>query len=71
MNSAHTRPVLDADIDNELDAATSADIARHLGEYADCTLLRIGRDALQRAIDAFAGDSRDLQPFAARLAAAP
>jgi anti-sigma factor RsiW len=52
MNCTHARQVLDAHIDNELDDATSADIARHLAKCPDCAAARAERDTLRRQIRA-------------------
>lgn len=50
MNCAHLRQVLDAYIDHELDAATSADITQHLAACAECAAARAERDALRREV---------------------
>lgn len=54
VNCTRMRQVLDAYIDNELDAATGADILRHLAECPDCTAARAEREALQREVRASA-----------------
>jgi anti-sigma factor RsiW len=47
VNCARLRQVLDAWIDNELDHATSDEIAQHLGSCAACASLRRERDQLR------------------------
>lgn len=54
MNCTRLRQVLDAWIDGELDAATSADIDGHLAGCPDCRSLKGERDALRREIRASA-----------------
>jgi anti-sigma factor RsiW len=47
VNCTRARQVLDAYVDNELDAATSADITQHLADCPDCAGERTERDALR------------------------
>jgi anti-sigma factor (TIGR02949 family) len=50
VNCTRLRQVLDAWIDGELDAATSADFDNHLHACPDCRALKGERDALRREI---------------------
>lgn len=50
MNCIRMRQILDAWIDGELDAATSAEINGHLTGCPDCRALKGERDALRREI---------------------
>jgi anti-sigma factor RsiW len=52
MNCSHFKPLLDAYLDNELDAGTSGDITRHLAGCAACRGLHAGRDALRAEVRA-------------------
>ena len=50
MTCARTRQMLDAWIDEELDAATSNELARHVAGCPACSALRTGRDTLRKTI---------------------
>lgn len=54
MNCAHARQMLDAYIDNELDAATSAQMSQHLAECPACMTAQAERDALRLQVRAHA-----------------
>ena len=50
MSCARTRQMLDALIDQELDAATSAELAHHLSTCPACNAMRADREALRKNI---------------------
>ncbi len=52
MNCTHMQQVLDAYIDNELDATTGEEIAQHLAQCPACVAAKAGRDALRRQVRA-------------------
>jgi anti-sigma factor (TIGR02949 family) len=52
MNCTMALRMLDAFIDNELDAATTAEVAEHVESCADCAALRNQRVSLQSALRA-------------------
>src|SRR5262245_65451692 len=52
MNCARTRRILDAWIDNELDATTRNELGRHLTHCPTCETLRAEREQLHAAIRA-------------------
>jgi len=54
MNCTHAHQILDAWIDNELDGATSTQIALHLKECSACLALKTGRDQLRLKVRAHA-----------------
>ena len=54
MNCAHVNQVLDAYIDNELDAQTSTRITQHLAECPACTAAQAERDGLRTTLRAHA-----------------
>ena len=55
MNCTRLTQVLDAFLDDELDRATSDEIAQHLSQCAACTALKCERDVLRQRLRAQAG----------------